>query len=66
MRYLVNNILKNIGMIFGNYLEKRNYEIFLVINIYEKLSLCEDCVLACTNENGALILCFKKMILKAQ
>ena len=39
MRYLVNNILKNIGMIFGNYLEKRNYEIFLVINIYEKLSL---------------------------
>ena len=42
MRYLVNNILKNIDMIFGNYLEKRNYEIFLVINIYEKLSLSED------------------------
>ena len=42
MRYLGNNILKNIDMIFGNYLEKRNYEIFLVINIYEKLSLSED------------------------
>ena len=41
-------------------------KIYYVMNIYEKLNLCEDCVLACTNENGALILCFKKMILKAQ